>query len=101
MREKTCHRYPKSTDSGIILIFCICEPLQRKNVSQGTVHSIFNEATHCEYWDVALMEHQETRTENQYPIECSSCFVNETLNKKVSPQQLQQKHQKMNNISKQ
>ena len=83
MKEKSCHWYPKYTDSGIILNFCSCEPLQRKVVSQGTVHSIFNAASDWEYLDVALMEHQETWTENQFPIECSSSFVNETLNKIV------------------
>ena len=38
----TCHWYQKTTDTGIILNFCSCAPLQhKKNVIQGTVHRVF------------------------------------------------------------
>ena len=38
-----CHWYKKPTDTGQILNFCSCAPLQRKkNAIQGTVQRVFN-----------------------------------------------------------
>ena len=39
----TCHRFQKPTDTGIMVNFCSCAPLQlKKDVIQGTFHSVFD-----------------------------------------------------------
>ena len=84
-RKISCHRYQKSTDTGIILNFCSCAPLQQKrNVIQGTVHRIFIVTSNWHSFDVALKKNQEIWTENQYPTVWSSSIVNETLDKIVT-----------------
>ena len=81
-RKIKCHWYQKSTDIDLFLIFRSCAPLQhKKNVIQETVHTIFNAISDLQYFDVALKKNQEIWTENHHPIEWSSSFVNETLDK--------------------
>ena len=95
-RKISCHWYQKSTDTCIILNFRSCAPLQHKrNVIQGTVHRIFNATSDWQSFDVALKKlhlkklfDQEIWTENQYPMEWSSSFVNETLDKIVTKEKV-------------
>ena len=66
-RKISCHWYQKSTDTGIILNFRSCAPLQHKrNVIQGTVNKIFNAISDWQSFVVALKKNQEIWTENQY-----------------------------------
>ena len=77
-RKISCHWCQKSTDTGIILNFRSCAPLQHeRNVVQGTVHRIFNATSDWQAFDVALKKNQMIWTENQYPTEWSSSIVNE------------------------
>ena len=59
-RKISCHWYQKSTDTGIILNFRSCAPLQHKrNVIQGTVHRIFIANSDSQSFDVAFKKNQE------------------------------------------
>ena len=104
-RKISCHWYQNSADTGIILNFRSCAPLQHKrNVIQGTVHRIFNATSDCQSFDVALEKNQEIWTENQYPTEWSSSIVNETLDKivtkeKVTAKPPQNEHHRKKNES--
>ena len=63
-------RYQKLTDTGVILNFRSCSPLQHnKNEIQGSVHKIFNATSNWQSFDVDFKENQEIWTENQYPNE--------------------------------
>ena len=76
-RKISCHWYQKSTDTGLILNFRSCAPLQHsRNVIQGTVHRNFNATSDWQSFDVALKKNQEIWNENQYPTEWSSSIVN-------------------------
>ena len=91
-RKISCHWNQKSTDTGIILNFRSCAPLQHKrNVIQGTVHRIFNATSDWQSFDVALKKNQETWSEDQYPTEWSSSIVNETLDKIVTKEKVKAK----------
>ena len=84
-RKISCYWYQKSTDTGIILNFRSCAPLQhKKNVIQVTVHRIFNATSDWECFDVALKKNRKIWTENQYQTEWSSSIVNEKLDKTVT-----------------
>ena len=64
----TCHWYQKPTDTGIILNFCCCAPLQHKrNLIQGTVHRVLMQ--HLIGWSLLrLLTKNKTRwTKSQYP----------------------------------
>ena len=81
----TCHWYQKSTDTGIILNFCSCAPLQhKKNVIQGAVHRVFNATSNWLAFDQALEKNKTCWTKNQYPEGWSSKIVNQTLEKIIS-----------------
>ena len=87
----SCQWYQKLTDTSIISNLRSCARLHQKNVIQGTVHRI---ATECnatsdwQYFDVALKKNQDIWTENQYPFEWPSSFVNETLDKIVTKEKV-------------
>ena len=84
MRSKsniTCHWYQKPTDTGIILNFRSCAPLQQKNVIQGTVHRVLNATSNLLAFDQALEKNKTCWTKNQYPEEWSSEIVKQTLEK--------------------
>ena len=54
-RKISCHWYQKSTDTGIILNFRSCAPLQHKRiVIKGTVHRIFIATSDWQSFDAAL-----------------------------------------------
>ena len=78
----TCHWYQKPTDTGIILNFRSCAPLQhKKNVIQGTVHRVFNATSNWLAFDQALEKNKSCWTKHQYPEEWSSKIVNQTTRK--------------------
>ena len=84
-RKISGHWYLKSTDTGIILNFRSCAPLQhKKNVIQGSVHTVFNATSNWQPFAVPLKKNQEIWTENQYPTGLSSSIVNTTLDKIVT-----------------
>ena len=88
-RKISCHWYQKSTDIGIILNFRSCAGLQHKrNVIQGILHRIFYSTSDWQSFDAALKKNQEIWTENQYPTERSSNFVNETWDKIVTKEKV-------------
>ena len=61
----TCHWYQKSTDTGIIVNFRSCAPLQhKKNVVQGTVHRVFNANSNWLAFDQALEKNKNCWTKN-------------------------------------
>ena len=67
-----CHWYQKPTDTGIILNFCSCAPLQhKKNVIQGAVHRVFNATSNWLAFDQALEKNKTCWTKNQYPEDWS------------------------------
>ena len=54
-KKVTCGWYQKPTDTGIILKFRSCAPLQyKRNVIEGTVHRIFRSTSTWEDFDQAL-----------------------------------------------
>ena len=56
-RKISCRWYQKSIDTGIILNFRSCAPLQhKKTVTQGTVHKIFNANSDWQSFDADLKE---------------------------------------------
>ena len=81
----TCQWYQKPTDTGIILNFRSCAPLQHKKiVIQGAIHRVFNATSNWLAFDQALENNKTCWTNNQYPEECSSKTVNQTLEKIIS-----------------
>ena len=66
----TCHWYRKPTDTGIILNFLSCGPLQHnKNVIQGAIHSVFNATSNWLAFDQVLEKNKTCWTKDQYPEE--------------------------------
>ena len=81
----TCHGYQKPTDTGIILNFPSCALLQhKKNLIQGTVHSVFNATYNWLAFDQTLEKSKTCWTKNQYPEDWSSKIVNQTIEKTIS-----------------
>ena len=81
----TCQWYQRPTDTGIILNFRICAPLQhKKNVIQGTVDGVFNATSNWLAFDQALEKNKTCWTKNQYPEEWPSKIVNQTQGKIIS-----------------
>ena len=64
----TCGWHQKPTDTGTILNFRGCAPLQyKKNVIEGTVHRVFRSTSIWENFDQALEKNRKRWIENQYP----------------------------------
>ena len=81
----TCHWYQKPTDTGMLLNFRRCAPLQhKKNGIQGTVHRAFNATSNWLAFNEALEKNKTCWTKNQYPEDWSSKIVNQTLEKIIS-----------------
>ena len=82
-KKVTCGWYQKPTDTGTILNFRGCAPLQykKKNVIEGTVHSVFRRTSTWEDFDQALEKKRKQWIENQYPKNWSDRVVFKTLNK--------------------
>ena len=85
----TCGWYQKPTDTGTILIFRGCAPLQyKRNVIEETVHSVFRSTSLWENFDQALEKNRKQWIENQYPKNWSDNIVFETLNKIIEGQRI-------------
>ena len=81
-KKVTCGWYKKLTDTGTILNFRGCAPLQyKRNIIEGTVHRVFRSTSTWEYFDQALEKNRKLWIENQYPKNWSDRVVFETLNK--------------------
>ena len=81
-RKISYHLYQKSTDTGVILHFRSCAPLQhKKNVIQGTVHRFFNATSEWQYFGIVPKKNQEIWTESWYPSKMSSKINNEKFDK--------------------
>ena len=81
----TCHWYQKPTDTGIILNFRSCAPLQhKKNVIQGTVDSVFNATSNWLALNQAVEKNKTCWIKNKYSEAWSSKKVNQTLEKIIS-----------------
>ena len=66
-KEVTCGWYQKPTDTGTILNFRNCAPLQyKRNVSEGTVHRVCRSTSTWENFDRALEKSQTQWNKNQY-----------------------------------
>ena len=81
-KKVTCGWYQKPTDTGTILKFRSCAPLQyKRNVVEGTVHRIFRSTSTWENFDKAMKINKEQWVDNQYPEKWSDGVVLRTLNK--------------------
>ena len=81
-KKVTCGWYQKPTDTGTILNFRGCAPLQyKRNVIEGTVHRVFRSTSTWEYFDQALERNRKQWIENLYPENWSDRVLFETLNK--------------------
>ena len=77
-----CHWYHKPTVTGTIMSFRSCAPLQHKeHTIQGTVHRVSIATSNSLDFDQVLEKNKTCWTKNQYPDECSSKIVNQTLEK--------------------
>ena len=67
-RKISCGWYQKPTDTGSILIFRSCAPLQyKRSVIKGTVHRVFRSTSTWEEYDKAMKINREQWLDNQYP----------------------------------
>ena len=83
-KKVTCGWYRKPTDTGTILIFRGCAPLQyTRNVIEGTVHRVFRSTSTWEDFEQALEKNLRRWIENQYPKNWSDRVVFETLKKVI------------------
>ena len=81
-KKATCGWYKKPTDTGIILNFRGCAPLQyKRNVIEGAIHRVFESTSTWEHFDQALEKNRKQWIENQYSKNWSDRVVFETLNK--------------------
>ena len=53
-------RYKKPTDTGVVLNFCSCAPIQiKKNIVEVTVHRVFRSTSTCQDFDRAPKENMK------------------------------------------
>ena len=79
-KKVTCGWSQKPADTGTILNFRGCAPLQyKRNVIEGAVHRVFRSTSTWEYFDQALENNLKLWIENQYPKNWSDRVVFETL----------------------
>ena len=84
-KKVACGSYQTATDTGTILIFRCCSPLQyKRNGIKGTVHRVFRCTSTWENYDQALEKNRRQCIENQYPKNWSDRVVFETLKKSIS-----------------
>ena len=88
-QEFSCKRYKKPTDTGVVLNFRSCEPIQhKKNIVEGTVHLAFRSTSTWQNFDKALKENEIIWLENQYTESWTSKIINNALQKIISKDQL-------------
>ena len=80
IRKINCGWYQKPTDTGTILNFRSCAPLQyNKSVIEGTVHQVFCSTSTWEEYDKAMKINREQWLDNQYPENWSSRVASHAL----------------------
>ena len=81
-RKINCGWYQKPTDTGTILNFRSCAPLQyKRSVIEGTVHRVFRSTSTWQEYDKAMKINREEWLDNQYPESSSSRVASHTLEK--------------------
>ena len=84
-KKISCGWYQKPTDTGTILIFRSCAPLQyKRSVIEGTVHRVFRSTSTWKEYDKAMQINSEQWLDNQYPISFLSQFASHALEKIIS-----------------
>ena len=84
-RKISCWWYQKPTDTGTILNFRSCAPLQyKRSVIQGTVHRVFRSTSTWEEYHKAMKINREQWLDNQYPESWSSRVASHALEKIIS-----------------
>ena len=87
-----CTWYQKPSDSGTILNYRSCAPLQhKKRIIQGTIHRLFQATSNWEAFHEALTKNEEIWLHNEYPRHCVGNIIKNTIN------QLQMKEKKRHN----
>ena len=83
-RGVTCSWYQKPTDTGTILNYRSCAPIQYKqNNIQGTVHRVFRSTSSWEQFDKATKTNRAQWLTNQYPENCSAKVAADDLRKTI------------------
>ena len=76
-----CTWYQKPSDTGTILNYPSCAPIQHKNnIIQGTIHRFFRATTNWEAFHEALTKNEENWERNQYPRHYVGNIVKDTIN---------------------
>ena len=76
-----CTWYQKQSDTGTILNYRICAPLQhKKSIIQGTIHRLFRATSNWEALYEALTKNEEVWDRNQYPRHWVGNIVKDTIN---------------------
>ena len=71
----------KATDTGTILNYRSCAPLQhKKSILQGTIHRLFRANSNWEAFHEALTKNEEFWERNQYPRHWVGNIVTDTIN---------------------
>ena len=84
-RKIGCGCYQKPTDTGTILNFRSCAPLQyKRSVIEGNVHRVFRSTSTWEEYDKAMKINREQWLDSQYPESCSSRVASHALEKIIS-----------------
>ena len=86
-----CTWYQKPSDTGTILNYRSCVPLQhKKSKIQGTIHRLFRATSNWEAFHEVLTKNEEIWERNQYPRHWVGNIVKDTIN------QLRMKEQRKN-----
>ena len=84
-RKISCGWYQKPTDTGTILNFRSCAPLQYKRSEiEVTVYRVFRSTSTLEEYDKAMKVNREQWLDNQYPESWSSRVASHALEKIIS-----------------
>ena len=76
-----CTWYQKPSDTGTILIYRSCAPLQhKKSIIQGTIHRLVRATSNWEAFHEALTQNEEIWERNQYPRHWVGNIVKDTFN---------------------
>ena len=76
-----CPWYQKPSDTGTILNYRSCAPLQhKKSIIQGTIHHLFRATSNWEAFHEALTKNEEIWERNQYPRHWVGIIVKDTIN---------------------
>ena len=73
--------FQKPSDTGTILNYRSCAPLQhKKSIIQGTIHRLFRATSNWEAFQEALTKDEEIWERNQYPRHWVGNVVKDTIN---------------------